>query len=201
HSACPVAIVAIPLSFGFVIALSKVVELAIGTAMQSRVGLEISAMVYAMLISLSFIWLPIGLVASQRASGSSPLVVVPSIGDIARMLPSGWGVVAVEAAARGKWALMLVALVALGVLTLLLVVAGAALIARRLGGANAEPHHQVRRLRLWDSVTHTVVPRTPVGAVIVKELRAWTRHPRRVLTLHVAVWSALLLCVVPGFFG
>jgi ABC-2 type transport system permease protein len=93
-----VSIVGMALSLAFVIALSKVVVHWFGMAVESRLGLELAAIQYALLICLSFIWLPIGVVAAQGGPSGAVLTPLPSIGEIARLLPTGWSVGAVEAA-------------------------------------------------------------------------------------------------------
>ena len=86
-------------------------------------------------------------------------------------------------------------------LTAVLVLAWATLLGRKLRGIRARRQHSFRPARAWKEIVGTVVPANAFGAVVGKELRAWARHPRRSLELRVAIWSALLLTVIPGLFG
>jgi ABC-2 type transport system permease protein len=196
-----IAIVAVPASLAFVIALARVVVGAMGVAMESRIGLELAAVQYALVIAVSFIWFPIGVVAAEGGAGADGLDFLPSAEDLAQIVPTGWGAVAVESADRGEWTLAVGALAGLLGLTTLLVLAWAALLARRLRGVTGRSGRQFRPAPAWDSLISAAVPASPVGAVMGKELRSWARHPRRTLELRVALWSALFLVVIPGLFG
>jgi ABC-2 type transport system permease protein len=196
-----VSIVAIPASLAFVIALARVVVGAMGVAMESRLGLELAAVQYALVIALSFIWFPIGVVTAEGGTGADALDFLPSAGDLAQMVPTGWGAVAVESVGRGEWALALGALAGLLGLTAVLLLAWSVLLARRLRGVAGGPGRPFRPAPIWDGLGSAVVSASPVGAVVGKELRAWARHPRRTVELRVALWSALFLVVIPGLFG
>jgi len=198
-AAAVVSLVGACVSLAFVIASSRVVVQWMGMAVESRLGLELAAIQYALLICLSFIWLPIGVVAAQGGTGGGVLMSLPPPGEVARALPTGWSTVAVEAAGRGDWLLVVGALAGLTGLTVGIVVVWAGLLARRLRGESASHARRFRPASVWN--VRRLVPSTPLGAVVGKELRAWARHPRRSLQLRVAFWSALMLTVVPGLFG
>jgi ABC-2 type transport system permease protein len=200
-AALPVSVAATILSLAFVIALSRVVVGLMGLAMESRIGLELAAIQYALVIALSFVWLPIGIVAARGDGETNTFDFLPSAGDIARVVPTGWGPVAVEWAGSGRWLLVLLALACLTLACALLVIGWAALLARRLHGISGGRGRRFRPASAWHRGGRGVVPATPVGAVVGKELRAWARHPRRTVELRVALWSALFLTVVPGLFG
>jgi ABC-2 type transport system permease protein len=196
-----VAVVAILLSLTFVIVLSRVVVGAMGAAMESRLGLELAAIQYAVLVALSFVWLPIGIVAADGDADLDALAFLPSPEEIAQALPTGWGAVAVDFVSSGDWPLAVAALVGLLGLSALLVLAWAELLSRRLRGVGGGSGRTFRPAAAWDRLGRAVAPGTPLGGVVGKELRVWARHPRRTLELRVALWSALFLTVVPGVFG
>jgi ABC-2 type transport system permease protein len=196
------AAVAIGVMLALVIALSRVVVGALGRAMETRLGLELAALQYALIIGLSFFWIPLSAVAAERAaSGSSAPTIDLPLGDVARVLPTGWGVVAVEAAGLGDWRLALAGIFGQVVVVGLLAWAWSAIVARRLelssgGGTRvALPGGRLGRIE------KRLVPATPLGSVIGRELRAWMRHPRRTLELRVALWCGVLLAILPGLLG
>jgi ABC-2 type transport system permease protein len=199
-----VAIVGVGLTLALVVALSRVVVGALGRAMETRLGLELAAIQYALFVALSLIWIPLLLLSPGSGTPGAPGPVVGiRAGEIARILPTGWGAVAVDAAARSDWGVTLAALGGLVVLIALLALGWSALVARRLELASGArqparwPLPSLPRVR----PSGIVVPDTPLAAVVERELRTWRRHPRRGLELRVAVWSAVLLAVAPALVG
>ena len=128
-----VAIVGVALTLALVIALSRVVVGALGRAMETRLGLELAAIQYALILGFSLFWIPL-IVLSNDGAGGAPGSgnVGPGVGEFARILPSGWAAVAVEAAGRSDWGVTIAALGGLIVLIGLLTLAWTALVARRL---------------------------------------------------------------------
>jgi ABC-2 type transport system permease protein len=197
-----VAVAAVGLSLALVIVLSRVIVGAMGLAMESRLGLELAAIQYALLVALSLIWLPIGLAAADDGgSGTDRFESLPSLADAARVIPTGWGAVAVDSVESGDWPVAIGALVGLLALTALLVLAWANLLARRLRGERAASTRATGRAAVSRVLRRLGLASGALGAVVGKELAAWLRHPRRTLELRVAIWCALFLAVIPGAFG
>lgn len=196
-----VAVVAVALLLALVIVLSRVVVGALSRAMETRIGLELAALQYALIIGLSFFWVPfIALGGSESDSGGPAGRVLV---DVARTLPTGWGVVAVDAAGRSDWAIALAVLAGQAALVGVLAWAYAAIVANRLQlspGAARSSRGLLARSPLA-RLERVVVPATPFGSVISRELRNWIRHPRRALELRVALWCGFLLAILPGFIG
>ena len=200
--AVAIAVIAVVVMLALVIALSRVIAGAMGRAMESRLGLEAAALQYALIVALSMAWLPIGIVGAQGGGGGIAITGW-SIGDLARILPTGWGVVAVDAAGRADWPLAVGALAGQIVFVGLLAWAWSALVARRLqlsSGGRARTSGRTPALP-FARLERAVVPATPFGGTVSRELRAWVRHPRRTLELRVAVWCAILLAVLPAVLG
>lgn len=116
---------------------------------------------------------------------------VPILSRLVRWLPSGWAPDAVLLASAGRLtaALPLVALLAL--------VGGLAalwptLLRRRLTAAPSSSSHRHR-----PQLIARLLPATPTGAVVSKELVLWARDPLRTTTLLIAVIVGLGSCVVP----
>ena len=108
------------------------------------------------------------------------------------MLPSGWGLVAVDAAARGDWLPALGALGGLVVLIGLLLAAWVALLARQMDGRSSRP------LRSSTSSPRLLPrPAAPVGAVVNRELRTWWRDLTRIGFASFALFYALVFCGLP----
>jgi ABC-2 type transport system permease protein len=195
-----IALAATILLVGLVVAGSKVVAGLVSRAVESRIGIEIAAFQYALLVASTWIWIPLAAVASGAgpSSGGGPLPdAAPAL---ARAVPTGWGIVAVEAAGGGNWPLASAALGGMTVLVGELILAWSQILSRQLQGerAGAVISRPAGRGtgRLVDAL-----PATPVGATTAKELREWTRQPRRRIQLRVALWTAVLLAVIPGLLG
>ncbi len=199
-----VAIVGVALTLALVIALSRVVVGALGRAMETRLGLEFAALQYALILGLSLFWIPLIVLSTDRAGGAPGFGdVAGGVGDIAWILPSGWGAVAVDAAGRSDWGMTIAALGGMIVVIGLLALAWTALVARRLElvpGMRRPTRRPLARLPT-DRPGRGILGDAPLNAVVGRELRTWVRHPRRGLELRVAIWSAILLAVVPAVLG
>ena len=116
----------------------------------------------------------------------------PGLTSTLLWLPTGWGPAAVEAATAGDW------LVVAGVVLGLAIVDGALLwiwgrlLTRRL----TTPPTTIAPKRKGKGTTRSA--KTPVGAVIGKELRMWWRDARRRAILLTSVLIGLL---IPAFTG
>ena len=199
-----VAIVGVALTLALVIALSRVVVGALGRAMETRLGLELAAIQYALVIAFSLFWIPLIVLSTAGATGAQGSgFLAPRVGEIARILPSGWAAVAVDAAGRSDWAVAIAALGGLIVLIGLLTMAWTALVERRLELSQGKRRGTRRRLP-WlpsDRPGRGILGDAPLNSVVGREFRTWLRHPRRGLELRVAIWSAILLAVLPALLG
>ena len=156
-----VAIVGVALTLALVIALSRVVVGALGRAMETRLGLELAAIQYALVVAFSLFWIPLIVLSTDGASGARDRETSGlKYGEIARILPTGWAAVAVDAAGRSDWAVTVAALGGLIVLIGLLTLAWTALVRanRALAGEAA-----------GDTATVALAGERPSG----------TRHPGR----------------------
>ncbi|GIJ75461.1 hypothetical protein Voc01_103780 [Virgisporangium ochraceum] len=185
-----VALPAAVLQFAFAVALGRAVTGGLGAVLRSRRGRDVGALLTILLITFGWTLLfPVLALADELAAGGATAVAAT-----ARALPTGWGVVAVEAADRGDWPLAAAALLGLGGLVGVLFLAWSALLARRLTG------------RAWRGTARAGAtarpPRwrgplgTPSGAVVVKELVTWTRDSGRTLVVLIPV-MVVLANVVP----
>ncbi|GAA5188182.1 hypothetical protein GCM10023322_38210 [Rugosimonospora acidiphila] len=117
----------------------------------------------------------------------------PAVAWTARILPSGWAADAVRGAAAGN---MLETIAPLAGLLLLgggLVLLWPAVLGRRLDGrAGGRRAARIRR------TPNTLLPQTPTGAVVAKELRFWLRDPIRVTLLMIGAIVGLGACVIPA---
>jgi ABC-2 type transport system permease protein len=187
------ALVAVPLQLAFAVVLSRVVLAALAAVLRSRrgkdLGVLLAALVGVLSIPVRIAVQTVGPILLHRES--------PTFSAVLRALPTGWGAVAVRAAARGEWPLVLAALAGLALLVAVLLVAWSRLLVRRMttvpaGGAGGE---RARR-RTQRAERRGVLPATPVGAVAGKELRMWSRDARR----RVVLLSSMLVGVlVPAF--
>jgi ABC-2 type transport system permease protein len=182
-----VALVAAPLQLVFVVLLSRVVMAALGAALRSRRGRDLGILLTAAVGLSGFV-----VQALVRVLGP-PLVSgeAPVLSAVLRWSPSGWGTTAVTS----SWPVALGCLAALAAVNAgLLALWGTLLVRRTTTVASvAEP---VRRRSFGG-----LLPTTPVGAVIGKELRTWGRDARRRVALLSTVLVGVVVSVGPMLSG
>jgi ABC-2 type transport system permease protein len=198
-----VSVPAMLLQLLVVVLLSRVVVVAALTAtMSSRRGQELGGLLMAVVIALASGGWSLAAVMGQRlAEGPGPV-----LGATLRVLPSGWGPVAVEAADRSDWPLALGALLGLAVLAALLLLAWARLLPSnmRRGGGGRAPRTGHRAVAAHGTAAGHPGPwgrlllAGPTGAVVGRELHAWRRDPGRTLLLLLAVLISGLNLAVPA---
>jgi ABC-2 type transport system permease protein len=193
-----VALVATGLLVSLVIVTSKVIVAATGQAMNSRAGIELAGFQRGLLIAMIWIWIPIAAVAGVRPEQALDLAPIAAV---ARALPTGWGVIAVEAARDSAWVLAVAAIASLAGLVVLLVAAWAKLLDRRLTQADAGRGGGAAGAGSIPALAARLVPATPFGALVLREAVAWIRDPRRSVEIRTAIWTAVILTILPGLVG
>jgi ABC-2 type transport system permease protein len=172
------------------LALSSVLATVAGAALGpgSRRGHDLGTILTAVALSALAVGATLlpALVAALRAGS------VPWLETGLRVLPTGWGPVAVAAAARGDWLRAGLALGALAAATAAVAACWPSVLTRRMN-ASARP---VRRGTGHDR-GRAVLPRTPAGAVTAKELRLWGRDPIRLTCLLIALLVGAAACAIP----
>ncbi|GAB2773505.1 hypothetical protein [Amycolatopsis magusensis] len=176
-----------------VVLVYRVVMAALGALLSSRKGKELGILLVA-LTGLSGIGLNYALnsVGPAIIQGQAPELVA-----VTRVLPSGWGAVAVHAAGTGSWGLVVVLLAGLVVLLGVLLTIWGALLARSV---TSPSFHGAARVRSSAGQSSPVTV-SPVGAVVRKELRTWWRDARRRVALMGTLIMGVVVCVVPSFSG
>ena len=157
-----------------------------GPVVSSRRGRDFAAMVLALVITLlSLASSLVPFVAARLTNGHSPV-----LSAVVRILPSGWGAVAVDAASRSEWGLAAACLGGLAVLILVLVLAWPPLLARR--------HTSVRG---HAPTAKGILPATPFGAVLGRELRLYSRSTLRSMLLMISFLVAVVVALIVAFSG
>ncbi|SES49395.1 ABC-2 type transport system permease protein [Streptomyces sp. yr375] len=198
-AAALVGVVAVVLLLVLAVVSSQVALGIFGPVISSRRGRDFGALLVAMVITLlSLASSLVPVVASKLTGGDSPV-----LSAVVRILPSGWGAVAVDSARTSHWGTVALTLGGLTLLILVQIAIWPALLRRRLtmssrGNSKAKagkPHavHAARRAPL--------LPATPLGGVIGKELRLYARSMLRTLSLLIAFVVGLLACLIPTFSG
>ena len=189
-----VAIPGVLLELVVVVLLSRVAIAALTATLNSRRGQELGGLLMALVIAIaSGCCSACAIMAQQLAEGSPP-----AASTALRVLPSGWAPVAVAAADRSDWLLAAGALLGLVALAGLLLLAWAALLQRNMrkgGGRTARVGHR------WagrQTGRFGLLPASPTGAVVGKELRAWRRDAERTQTLLLALLVSVLNLAVPA---
>jgi hypothetical protein len=109
-----------------------------------------------------------------------------------RLLPTGWGPVAVEAAGRADWPVAAGSLAGLAVLTMAAAAWWPFVLTRRMDAAARPARAGAARRGSRPALT-----RTPAGAVTAKEIRMWVRDPVRLTCLLIAVIVGAATCAIP----
>jgi ABC-2 type transport system permease protein len=185
-----VGVMAVVLDLVLAVVASTVAIAVFGPTISSRRGRDFGTMVMALVITLlSLASALVPLVAGRLTNGHSRVLT-----DVVRALPSGWGAVAVDAASRSDWTLVAVSLGGLVLLIGALVLVWPPLLGRRLTMA---PHGGSRQAHSHAHEREPVLPPTPVGAVIGRELRMYSRSVLRSMLLMIS----FLVGVVVGVIG
>ncbi|GAA1301370.1 hypothetical protein Psi02_28590 [Planotetraspora silvatica] len=179
-----IALPAMLLSLVVFVLLSRVATAVMGLALRSRVGAIAAGLSNGVILAaLGQGW--VFFVAFQQVGG-----IPPTASAILRYLPSGWGLLAVEAAAEGAWPRSAAALGAMCLLIVLLLGAWAALLTRRTSAAR--PSVRGRR---------PMTAASAQGAVVAKEMRTWTRDLVRNHQLTFALAYAVFFTSCMLFMG
>jgi len=181
-----VAVVAVILSLALASVLSTIAGAALGPG--SRRGHDVGTIVTAVALSVVAVaatLLPALDTALRRGT-------VPWLANALTWLPTGWGPVAVQAAARGDWLAVFGSLAGLVVLTAAAAEWWPAVFSRRMDAAARPACAGGARPGRWSAL-----PRTPTGAVTAKEVRMWVRDPIRLTCLLIAVIVGAAVCAIP----
>ncbi|GGS60841.1 hypothetical protein GCM10010156_19460 [Planobispora rosea] len=179
-----VALPATLLQLAVFVLLSRVAVAALGIALRSRVGAIGTGLVNGVILAaLGQGW--VFVIALGQAGG-----ITPEASAVLRYLPSGWGLAAVEAAGAGNWGRAGLVLGATAVLVALLLATWAALLTRRVGAARASARSR-----------RPMTASTASGAVVAKELRAWSRDLVRTHQLTFSVAYGVFFAAAPLVLG
>ncbi len=189
------ALVAVPgmlLELIVVVLLSRVAMVVFGVVAKSRSGAAFTGVVIAaMMVLAQSGWM---VYVAIQFSGILTDGFGREFSTMVRVVPSGWALVAVESAGRGRWWLAIAALAGLTVLIVALLLAWS----RSLGTP--------RRARVTIRGSHNTRPAArglfagSSGAVLRKELRTWWRDPLRIQTVFVPLAWALGTTLLPLAF-
>jgi len=187
-----VAIPAVVLQLACVVLLSRLAAIFFGKIARTRTGAAINGVLLAalMVLSQSGWMLLIGLVTSGVLTDGLPA----GVAELLRLMPSGWGLAAVEAASRGSWLTVLAFLAAMVALIMVLL----AVWARSLG----EPRGAHALVRGPGARAPRPGPGSRPGQVILsKEVRTWWRDPARISAISAPLAWGLGTALLPLTFG
>ena len=180
------------LAWVIVITAARLLFAILGAAMGTRLGVEISALQFGFMIGGIFA----GWMVVMQAVRPLPELLGEGLPDGPIVeglsaLPTSWPLQAVESAAAGLWASTAGWLLALAGLAAALLVAAAFALRPRLGHRTSRPRRRPVGSRVL--TRRPLLPDSPLGAVIGKELRQWWRDPWRSLELRSAVYAGLVI--------
>jgi ABC-2 type transport system permease protein len=176
------------------VVLARVVVTALGVVLGGRIRAVLAALPWAVLTAaMAQCWV----VFLALGGGTNPLGagVPASVARVLRILPSGWPLVAVEAAGRGAGLPAVGALAGLAGLIVVAVLGWAGLLDRP---ATAPVTHLRRRLPLSRPAR---TGGSAFGAVVRKELRTWWRDLVRIHYLGFALTYGLVFVSMPLLVG
>lgn len=190
------AVPALVLHVLFCLVLTRVLVSVAGLALRTRIGVEMVALQWALLISLSSVgWLLLGAIGSDEGLGAWLDGDMPSIAATTlRLLPTGWGAVAVGAVGDDRWWLAALAVLGLCAINVALLLAWA----RIIRGQLVDRPSASARAR-WAGPIGAL--RTPLQATIWRETLRWFRDPRSAIELRVAYLSAIFMACIPLAVG
>ncbi|HWD02781.1 MAG TPA: hypothetical protein VG674_10050 [Amycolatopsis sp.] len=185
------------LQLAFVVLLYRVVMAALGALLTSRKGKELGVVLVA-LTGLS------GVGVNLAVNKLGPAIIdgqVPGFVNVMRVLPSGWGTVAVHAAGTGAWGTALGLFVAMLAVIAVLIAAWGALLARHVTNPSFRGASRTKARAEGTPARRGLLPATPVGAVARKELFTWWRDARRRVALLSTLIIGVGITVVPALSG
>jgi ABC-2 type transport system permease protein len=189
--------VAVVLDLILAVVASKVATAVFGPVISSRRGRDFSSMLLAVLITLLALASGlVPLVAKRLTDGRSP-----ALADLVRILPSGWGAEAVDAASRSDWGMTALSLGGLAALIGVLVLAWPPLLTRRLTMSPRCGGRGVAARRVAPGTRKGLLPDTPVGAVTGRELRLYARSALRNVLLLISFLVGVLVGVISSLDG
>lgn len=176
----------------FMVSLSRLVFRALGAAMHSRVGMEIASVQWGLIVAgLMFGWLAIQ-PALAAVESLSEFGLQGTAATVLSVIPTSWPVLAVDAATTGAWGAAFGWLGAFAALTLVTVLVTARLLAPSVTSRGVRRRSRPLGSRVFDG-GRPLLPDTPLGAVVGKELRQWWRDPWRGLELRASLYAGLFV--------
>ncbi|MEW9528448.1 hypothetical protein [Microbispora sp. NPDC049125] len=189
-AALAVSIPAVVLQLVLVIVLSRLMIALLGRAIRSRASAILAALVNSFMNAVLnqswvLIWAAIELDLLNQG-------LPPAVSTVVRALPSGWGLVAVEAAGRGAWPLVAAALAGLLVLIAVALLGWSRMLVRRTTS---------RPLRPARPLASPLPAEGTVSAVAAKELLTWSRDLMRTHLLYFSIFFGVLYTAAPLIIG
>jgi ABC-2 type transport system permease protein len=166
----------------------------LGALLTSRKGKELGILLVAFTgfsgVAINYVLSSVGpAIVYGRASTLTAVV---------RALPSGWGAVAVRAAADSSWLEVLGLLAAMVAVLAALITLWGALLVRRTTSTSFRGASRTRATR---TTRRQLLPDTPIGAVARKELHTWWRDVRRRTALLSTLLVGIVIAVAPALSG
>lgn len=177
---------------GIAMFLSRVVTSGLRAATTSQLSSLVSSAITGAVMAFFITgWWALGAIDAIFANG-----LPETFATILYWLPSGWGVVAINAAANGNWILPLALVAASIALIGILSYIWGGLLGRRLTTS-----HTRNRFSRRHSLLTKVVSGSPLSAVIRKEFLTWARDYTRSSFLYFAFFYSIFTCIYPMTVG
>ncbi|GIG37774.1 hypothetical protein Cpa01nite_31550 [Cellulomonas pakistanensis] len=193
-AAVAAGVVGAVLAWVLLVVASRLVYGLLGAAMQSKLGIEIAGVQFGVMFAAMFA----GWMIVSVAMESVPALLTRGLPDgpvttVLEALPSSWPVLAADAAAAGDAGRALALLGGLALLDVVLVAAAVPLLVPR----SARAARRRGRPRSRGLVAGGgLLPASPTGAVVGKEVRQWRRDPWRALESSTALWTGVVIGVL-----
>ncbi|MDG4780839.1 hypothetical protein O7614_14430 [Micromonospora sp. WMMD961] len=184
------ALIAVPVVFLqllFVVLASRFVTAALSTLMRAKIGAVLAAVISGGILALTHT----GWVLKPTIQYALTAGFPDNLADWVRRLPSGWGIVAVEAAGRGDWLLAAAVPAGFAVLSVLAMLGWSALLVRRLSHRSASGRPARGRTAAQQ------IRGGGTRAVVGRELRTASRDLMRFHYLVFSLVYAFAFCLLP----
>jgi ABC-2 type transport system permease protein len=191
-----VVLLGAPLSWIFAITASRLIYGLTGAAMRSKLGVEIAGIQFGLMFAAMFT----GWMIVQVSMQSIPALLsdgLPSgaITTVLNAFPTSWPLLAIDAFAAGEMGTAALLLASLALVDVAMVMFAIRLLVPRSAALTTSRRARPRSPRVVAG--GGLLPATPLGAVISKELHQWRRDPWRSLEVRSGVWTGIAI----GFFA
>lgn len=184
-------VVGVPLTWIFIVTLSRLTYGLLGAAMRTKLGIEIAGVQFGIIFAGMFAgWIIVSVAVESITVLLTTGIPSGPISVALDAVPTSWMLLASEAIAAGDPLAGALLMLALAALDLVMIAATIVLLVPRSQRAQRRRGRPRSRGLVAGG---GLLPDTQTGAVILKELRQWRRDPWRALESSTGLWSGIVI--------